>query len=105
MTAVNLVPLQWQELPQVREDTYNRQRWGVSHHFPDGRRVLQNLRNRNPGYVPIARTYPPVKRYVTISQLAGSPATGRLSVEDLRQYVYGARLANGARQYYRFAGQ
>lgn len=102
MTVAQLHELHYGELPIDRHDVWNRIPWGLRAHFPNSIQVYQNLSSRLPGKRPIARTYPPVKRTVTLLQMAGSPATGRLTVEDLRQYVYGAQQTNKALTYWKF---
>lgn len=107
MAVMPIVPLLTREAPIVRVDDLNTVVTGIR----DTRETqdissLQpyiNLANHNPGVLPIARTQPPYKVHVNVVQLNGSPATGRLSVEDLRQYMHGARVTNNATTAWKYA--
>lgn len=105
MAIMNLEVMEFQEEPTQKNDIL-RQSPFINGGTPiNAIRPLENLRNRYYGLAqatPIARTNPPVKAAVAITQLdrSGMGSTYRLSDEALRQYSLGTFLQNAAMSYY-----
>jgi hypothetical protein len=110
---MNLVPLEFQEEPTIKNDVLERIPF-INGGKLNAIRPLENLRNRyyataaaiawvQPSQARmIARTNPPVKAAtspVTLSA-SGMGATYRLSDEALRQYSLGSYLTNARNTYY-----
>jgi|SRR5215475_4589647 len=114
MSVQNMVPLEFQEEPTVKNDILRRVPFINGGQPVSAIRPLENLRNRyyataaalawtQPSQARmIARTNPPVKAAtapVTLSA-TGFGSTYRLSDEALRQYSLGSYLQNMRMTYY-----
>jgi len=113
MSVMNLVPVEYQQEPTVKNDIVERIPFINGGRF-SAIRPLENLRNRyyataaaiawtQPSQARmIARTNPPVKAATSPVALSasGMGSTYRLSDEALRQYSLGSYLVNSRNSYY-----